>query len=165
MAASLLRATRGIEIFVWILEKTETPLCLKNPAHGHIDLTHVDFPFIERLRESSEPRLAKIHRLIFKEPITEPDLAMAESLASVLRTSIDDDYVITIVLNNRARLMNMEILKLYYSECKFADRMTFITAAVCLLLFAFIAHHVAAIENVETRILSLISAVMDRAKN
>ncbi len=70
-----------------------------------------------RLRESTEPRVAKIYRLIYGKAMEAPDLVVAESLASALKTSIDDDYVVGIVLDNCARAMNAELQRSYYQQC------------------------------------------------
>lgn len=111
-----------------------------------------------RLRESSETRLAKIYRLIHAEAIEASDLILAESLASTLKTSIDDDYVVGIVLNNRARIVNAKLHHNYYRDCKFLAQLMTLIYVVFLILFVFSTYLSFEIRSEEAQILSIISA-------
>ncbi len=112
-----------------------------------------------RLRESTEPRVAKIYRLIYGKAMEAPDLVVAESLASALKTSIDDDYVVGIVLDNCARAMNAELQRSYYQQCKSLDHITAAGALLCAMLFATVTYMIVDIRNSQAEILSIISTV------
>lgn len=111
-----------------------------------------------RLRESSEPRLAKIYRLIHAEAIEASDIILAESLVSTLNTSIDDDYVVGIVLNNRARIANVNLHQNYCQDCKFLAHLMTLMHVVCLILFVFNTYLSFEIKSEDAQILSIISA-------
>ena len=111
-----------------------------------------------RLRESSEPRLAKVYRLIYGNAIEASDLVMAESLASTLKTSIDDEYVVDIVLSNHARNINADLHRKYYRECKLSDYTMTLASVFCFVLFAIVTYLSFDIKNKEEQILSIISA-------
>ncbi|MCJ2025286.1 hypothetical protein [Methylobacterium sp. J-067] len=112
-----------------------------------------------RLRESTEPRLAKIYRLIYGKAIEAPDLFMAESLASVLKTSIDDDYVVGIILDNCARSVNTELQHRYNRECKSLDRLAAGGALLCAILFVTVVYLNSEIKNGQAQTISMIGAV------